>query len=170
MQNETGRSAATGTQEPPVSLHARTARELMTGNPLSIRVMATVDEAADFLFKHKISAAPVVDDAGRPVGVISLSDLVWYQRANSALSTAHEFYRAGEPTVGIQPPARSMGPRQVKDIMTPAVFSVFEEAPLREVVREMYTSRVHRLFVVDHSGTLVGVVSAFDIIRDLSQG
>jgi CBS domain-containing protein len=49
--------------------------------------------------------------------------------------------------------------------MTPTVFAVGPETPAREVVGRMQALMVHRLFVVDDKGTLVGVISALDILR-----
>ena len=51
--------------------------------------------------------------------------------------------------------------------MTPMVFAVTPEAPARQVVEDMLAQRVHRLFVVDASGVLVGVISALDVLRFL---
>ena len=55
----------------------------------------------------------------------------------------------------------------VGDLMTPAVFSVSPETPIDKVIAEMVALHVHRLFVVDASGTLVGVVSTMDILKRL---
>src|SRR5262245_45057673 len=68
--------------EPPARLTfgAETAADLMTPNPVSIAADATVKEAAAFLADKGFSAAPVIDRAGRPVGVLSQSDLVVHQR------------------------------------------------------------------------------------------
>ena len=57
-------------------LQARTAAELMTTNPQSLRQDATVGEAAAFLSTRGFGAAPVIDEAGRPVGVVSRTDLL----------------------------------------------------------------------------------------------
>ena len=74
----------TSTQEHEVNrsltLNAATAADLMTPNPLSIRQNATVKEAAAFLSDRGISAAPVIDDAGRAVGVLSRADIVVHHR------------------------------------------------------------------------------------------
>jgi CBS domain-containing protein len=51
--------------------------------------------------------------------------------------------------------------------MTPAVFSVRLTTPAAKVVEQMRELDVHRLYVVDEDGTLVGVVSAVDILRHL---
>ena len=55
---------------------ANTARGLMTDNPVSINEHATLQDAAAFLTTRNISAAPVINDAGRPVGVLSRTDII----------------------------------------------------------------------------------------------
>jgi CBS domain-containing protein len=54
----------------------------------------------------------------------------------------------------------------VRDIMTPAVLSVESRDSVTRVVSEMLAFKVHRIFVVD-GGVLVGVISAFDVFRNL---
>lgn len=61
---------------PPMVLNAGAATDLMTPNPMSIRRRATVSEAVVFLASRRISAAPVIGDAGWPVGVVSSTDLL----------------------------------------------------------------------------------------------
>jgi CBS domain-containing protein len=56
---------------------------------------------------------------------------------------------------------------EVRDLMTPVVFSVHLEAPASKVVEEMLTLKVHRLFVVDEIGVLVGVITALDVLRHM---
>jgi CBS domain-containing protein len=51
--------------------------------------------------------------------------------------------------------------------MTPAVFCVHADTPAANVVGRMLALNVRRLFVVDDAGVLVGVVSAFDVLRGL---
>jgi CBS domain-containing protein len=51
--------------------------------------------------------------------------------------------------------------------MTPVVFSVTPKTPGRRVIKDMVDLKVHRLFVVDDSGVLVGVISALDVLRFL---
>jgi len=52
-------------------------------------------------------------------------------------------------------------------LMTPVVFSVRPETPAREVIEQMLELRVHRLFVIESDGVLVGVVSMSDVMRRL---
>jgi CBS domain-containing protein len=58
---------------------------------------------------------------------------------------------------------------RVEDIMTPVVLSVKPDDSASEVVKNMLAWRVHRVFVVENSGTLVGVISTVDILRHLAQ-
>lgn len=147
---------------PPLMLRARTASELMTTNPRSLRRDASVAEAAAFLSTRGFSAAPVIDEAGRPVGVVSRTDLLHRhsQQAVRPLATP-----SARPPGGVEPDATV----SVQDVMTPAVFCVHVDAPAAKVVAKMLALDVRRLFVVDDEGVLVGVVSAFDVLRWLGR-
>ncbi len=50
-------------------------REIMTEDPVTVPVDHTVEETAQVLLNHGISGVPVVDREGRPVGVITKTDL-----------------------------------------------------------------------------------------------
>lgn len=58
-------------------------------------------------------------------------------------------------------------PGKVSDVMTPAVFCVRPGTPAGKVVEKMLALRIRRLFVVDGDGVLVGVISAFDVLKSL---
>jgi CBS domain-containing protein len=51
--------------------------------------------------------------------------------------------------------------------MTPAVFAVAPDASAAKVVADMLGLNVHRLFVLDGTGTLIGVITALDVLRHL---
>jgi CBS domain-containing protein len=165
----------TATTTRPV-LYAETAEDLMRPNPVSIRAHATVREAAALLTDKAISAAPVIDNAGHPVGVLSRTDLVQYEREKADyVPPVPDYYTEGDISLatGEVLPAgfqvESADRTEVWQIMTPAVFSVPPDAPALTVVREMVQRKVHRLFVVDADGTLVGVISALDVLRNLHE-
>ena len=54
--------------------HADVSR-MMTAEPFTVRKQTTALRAAELLLKHKIGALPVVDDDGRPVGIVTETDL-----------------------------------------------------------------------------------------------
>jgi CBS domain-containing protein len=136
---------------------------------MSLRGDATVREAVAALTDHGFSAAPVIDEAGRPVGVLSRADIL-----------VHDREKPGRPPAYYERPDLASGERLgagfhieegdqtlVRDIMTPAVFSVAPDSRAAKVVEQMLALKVHRLFVVETDGTLVGVISALDVLRHL---
>lgn len=154
--------ATTPNRVAPLTLQARTAAELMTTNPQSLRRDATVAEAAAFLSTRGFSAAPVIDEAGRPVGVVSRTDLLRHHGQKAVrLLAAPPGYEGDGSELDTNTP--------VRDVMTPAVFCVHADAPTAKVVAKMLALDVRRLFVVDDDGVLVGVVSAFDVLRGLDR-
>ena len=50
--------------------------EVMTRDPLTASVGSRVLDAVEVLRRHKISELPVVDAAGRPVGLLDVTDLI----------------------------------------------------------------------------------------------
>jgi CBS domain-containing protein len=156
-----------------MKLDAATAADMMRENPISITEGATVQEAVKLLTEHGFSAAPVIDKAGRAVGVLSRSDLIVHDREKNDYVTKDSIHHhdvdtlanAGGSTKGFQ--IVNVDRTRVREIMTPAVFSVTPGTPAQTVVRELLALAVHRLFVVDEMGVLVGVVTATDILRRL---
>jgi CBS domain-containing protein len=125
---------------------ATRAREVMTPNPLSINETASVREAAAFLLAKRMSAAPVINEAGRAVGVVSLSDIV----RNSA--------GGGSSSMGLP----------VRTIMNDEVLFVRPGTPIDNVIDDLLRCKVKRLFVADENDVLVGVISATDVLRYLN--
>ena len=154
-------------------LLALTAAELMNPQVISVAEDAPLHEAMALLIDRGFSGAPVVNAAGRPVGVISQSDILVHDRNSSVYARpVPEYYtrsdlRAaiGEDVGGFQVEAVDL--TMVRDVMTPVVFSIRPEAPARQVIEELLNLRVHRLFVIDPDGVLVGVIAMSDILRRL---
>src|SRR5271167_2356413 len=94
-------------KNPPLTLKGKTATELMSPNPMSLREDAAIKEAIAKLVSKGFRAAPVIDAAGRPVGVLSSSDLLINEREKTQFPSK-------------EPAAET----RVRDLMTPAVFSV----------------------------------------------
>jgi CBS domain-containing protein len=149
---------------PPMILGAKVAADLMTPNPVSIRDSSTVLEAAAFLAARGISAAPVIGEAGRPIGVVSRTDILQHHGQSAV-------YVVSSPEGPVLPEDGAGGepstPANVCDVMTPVVFCVAPDTPAAKVVEKMLALGVRRLFVVDTVGILVGVVSAVDVLRKL---
>ena len=122
-------------------------------------------------------AAPVIDDAGRPVGVVSRTDILIHEREyvrhacpadmESAMRDATEWDLFPEPPLPEGFSVEVTDPTSVGEIMTPAIFTVPLDASVTEVVHRMLELRVHHLFVVDRDLSLVGVVSPLDVLGHL---
>jgi CBS domain-containing protein len=149
----------------------------MALNPVSIHRDAGVREALELLTDRGYGAAPVIDEAGRPIGVISRTDLLIHDREcvrhARVASEPASAYESGDWDLF---PERSMtegfgievtDPTRVGEIMTPAIFSVALDTPAPEVVRRMLELKVHQLFVLDSDLALVGVISPLDVLRHL---
>jgi CBS domain-containing protein len=157
-----------------ITLCAETAADLMRTNPVSIREDATIREAIALLTDKGFSAAPVIDDAGHPVGVLSRSDILVHDRERvEYVPDTPEFYHRERIVTekgemlrsGFQ--VENVDKTLVRDIMTPAIFSVTPKTPAARVVAELLALNVHRLFVVEPSGVLVGVISTLDVLAKL---
>jgi CBS domain-containing protein len=150
-------------------LDAQRARDLMSPNPVSLRRKATVREALALLTDRGFSAAPVIDEAGRPVGVVSRTDILVHEREHvrhARLDDVADW--EGYPGVGHEGFSVEVAdPTRVEEIMTPVVFAVGLDTPARAVVGQMLGLKVHQLFVVDDGEALVGVISTLDVLRRL---
>jgi CBS domain-containing protein len=138
----------------------------MTPNPKSINRHATVRETAEILHDHGLHIAPVIDDAGRPIGVVSRTDLLdyWGRRRDRLTALA-----AGEVKAQAPCPGKPGDELTVPEIMTPVVFGVRTNAPITIAVEKMIALEVRCLFVTDADGVLVGTLTVFDILRHLAR-
>ena len=70
-----------------------TVKDVMTTEVVAVRRDTTFKEMAAVLRQYRVSALPVVDDAGRVIGVVSEADLL----AKEALADPGAGRRAGAP-------------------------------------------------------------------------
>jgi CBS domain-containing protein len=126
---------------------ATRASDLMARNPLSIGDRASVRDAAAFLLTKQIGAAPVINEAGRAVGVVSLTDVARYTTSDACRPS-------------LEAP--------VQAIMNDEVYFVRPATPLASVIDSLLTCAVDRLFVLDDNDSLVGVISVTDVMRHLN--
>jgi CBS domain-containing protein len=141
-----------GVSDRALALAAETASDLMRRDLTSIPHDATFAEALAIFIDHNLTVAPVVEERGGPVGVLSITDLLIHAR---------------ECVVPNRGGGRRVEPISVDSLMTPTMFAVDAHTPAGDVVRDMLRSRVHHLFVTDDAGKIVGVISARDVLRHL---
>jgi CBS-domain-containing membrane protein len=148
------------------------AADIMTANPVSISDHASLQELVAVLTERSISGLPVIDAAGRPVGVVTQADVLIHDREKCEYAVPAPDVRDWVDLESNPHKLRDSGgrimitdPAVVSDIMTPAVFSVSLDTPVRKVIEQLLDMKVHRLFVVDKGGALVGVISPLDVLR-----
>ncbi len=127
--------------------------ELMQNNLKSVRSEASVAEAILTLADAHVSGVPVVDGAGRMVGVLSSTDVL-------AAEAEAEDAEARQTLLEETP---------VREIMTRRPYTIAPGADVREAAQQMLYADVHRLFVVDGEEA-VGVISTTDIVRAVGRG
>jgi CBS domain-containing protein len=142
----------------------------MTANPVSIGEDASVPELVAMLTERNISGAPVINEAGRPVGVVSQADVLIHDRERYGhvlrATGSQDWTDMTERSASSSDSAlATVDATQVHEIMTPVVFSVSLKTSAQEVIDELLKMKVHRLFVVDDDGALVGVISPLDVLR-----
>jgi CBS domain-containing protein len=142
-----------------------TAADLMNPKVLAVREDMTLRELAAYLIHHQITGAPVEDGGGRLVGVVSTVDIAEAMLADPGEAGPEgpegpeklgEGDEADEPYL----PEDDV---LVRDIMTPVIESVPEDATVSEVASRMLDSHVHRLLVT-RDGRPVGIITTSDLL------
>jgi CBS domain-containing protein len=156
----------------PRSLADRTPLwQVMRPCVICVRSDLGIDSLMSLFVAFDLRSVPVVDDAGRPVGVVSRGDLVnhWYDS-----EAGDQPLRAPAPSGG---PGEYLGPgfhevppaQTVADVMMCIAFTLYEDASLSHAAALMAYEGVQRIPVVSFEGKVVGVVSAMDVVRWLAQ-
>jgi CBS domain-containing protein len=139
--------------------------EIMTGNVACVAQDVSIETLGTLMLEQNISAVPVVDAHGRPVGIASKTDLVrWYHSGADASGELPPVDVDGEP--GLTP--HVIPSSTVADVMMPMAFTLTEDAPIAYAATLMAVEGVHHLPVVTGDGQIVGIVSALDIVRWLA--
>ena len=131
--------------------------DIMTKDVVCLSAEIDVATVARLLLERNISGAPVVDADGRPVGVVSKTDVL--RACCDAFSADRSADLAG----------REFARLRVADIMTPMAFALPQGESVARAAAVMAFERVHRIPVVASDGKVVGLVSAIDVLRWLAK-
>ena len=113
-----------------------TVHDLMTADPFTLHPQQTLEHVRQLLAERSHQFAPVTDDDGALVGVLSLSDLL----ADHAPDTL------------------------VERVMTTKVYSVPEYSAPHLPARIMRNHKIHHV-VITHEQRVTGVLSSFDLLQ-----
>lgn len=146
-------------------LHTLTVAGAMSRNLVTISCNSTLSEAADVLCEHKITGAPVVDECGHCVGVISSTDFVHSKAEELDGPRSRHVLSPGAPFESLC--IEEIRHDLVRRHMTPGVRTVGEDVPLVVAARTMYHEHVHRLIVVDAEQRPCGILTSLDLVGAL---
>lgn len=152
-------AAIPGTSPPPTC-----AADVMTAPAVSVPPQATVRDAAALLLRHRISAAPVVDAAGVPIGMVSEGDLLGRGAADRIAGADWWLTMLASGPDGPAAPTATALARPVGEVMHRPVLTVAADATLRTVADLLQQHGIKRLPVM-RGGKLVGIVSRADLVR-----
>jgi len=129
--------------------------QIMTSDITCARRDLPVASVAALMIHSHIGCVPVIEEPGRPIGMITKRDLV-------------------EQMVGMEgatdaPSARSLAPRTANELMMPLAITLGEHATIAHAAALMAAEDVHHTPIVDGSGRLIGIVSTMDIVRWLAR-
>lgn len=129
-------------------------QERMTANPITATVNTSHSEAVGLMRQHRIRRLPVLDDAGRLVGIVVEKDI---------LSTAP----SPATTLSIYEVHMLLSKLRLADIMTTPALTVTEDCPVEEAAAIMVQRRIGCLPVM-RGEALVGIITETDIFKTLA--
>jgi CBS domain-containing protein len=145
------------------------AKNIMVKKVITINKNASVGKLSELLLKNKISGVPVVDDAGKMVGIATEGDLIvkdadlhfprYFKLLDSIiyLESLNKFKRNLTKYLGTK----------VEDVMTSKVWAVSEDTPVSEVANIMIRKNVNRVPVLGNDGNLVGIITRADVVKSM---
>jgi CBS domain-containing protein len=142
------------------------ASDIMVSNVITVGPDACVQDVADLLLRHRISAVPVVDVKGEILGIVSEGDLI--NRPES--ETVHrkswwlEALASNEVLAGEYVKSHS---RSVTDVMTRNVITASPDTPVAAVAALLERNRIKRVPIVK-GGKIVGIVSRANLLQGLA--
>jgi CBS domain-containing protein len=147
------------------------ARDVMTTAVISVRLDTPTREIAKLLSDKGISAVPVLDSTGAPIGMISEGDLIG--RDEAAREARRDWWLtllAEGEELNPQFLATLHAPkRTARDVMVSPVITANEDTEISDIAKLLATHRIKRVPVL-RDGRVVGIVSRADLVRALAMG
>jgi CBS domain-containing protein len=128
-------------------------RAIMSRDLLCVRPDLDISSVVGLMIEHRLGCLPVVDERRRPIGIITKFDLV--EQLDAAMRLAS----------GGCPLPSDLTAQTADDVMMPIALTLDEHATIAHTASMMVSEEIHHVLVVSRDGTLIGVVSAKDIVR-----
>lgn len=148
-----------------------TAKDIMTTDSLSLSASDEISKAAQIMIEKRINGLPVLDEAGKLVGILCQSDLVAQQKRLKLPSvfTLLDGLIPLSSTRDLEQEMEKITALTVAQAMTPDPVSVTPDTPIDEIASLMVDKKYHTLPVIE-DGRLVGVLGKEDVLRTLLPG
>ncbi|MDX6768403.1 MAG: CBS domain-containing protein [Elusimicrobiota bacterium] len=141
------------------------AKDIMRRKVVTVERWLTLSELAKLFEEKGITGAPVVDEDGAILGVVSQTDLVRVRReASAGVALYHKELEEPLSELGIHFEEADAG--RVESIMTPGAIAFDEEAPVEALAEAMLERHIHRVLITRGS-KLAGIVTTMDLLKAL---
>jgi CBS domain-containing protein len=146
-------------------------REYMEEDPVTVRPDAKAEDVAFLLGQHELHGVPVVNEAGRCVGIVTENDLVLADEEGD-LHIPHYVELFGglvflESVRGFERRLKKATATTAKDLMTTDPTTIGPDEDVHQAAKVISESGHNRLPVVEH-GLLIGVITRTDVLRALT--
>ena len=148
---------------------AASVRNVMVADPITVQPSDSVETVLQLLEEKHISGLPVVDNAGKVVGVVSEADLLFKEKPIRMplyltfldsiiyLEPLDKFKHQLKKSLGVL----------VEDVMTSKPITITLDASVSQAAELILNQRINRLPVIDDVGKLVGIVTRNDLLKAL---
>ena len=146
-----------------------TARDVMTKDVLTFPPEMPCRRAAKLLLERGVSAAPVVDPSGAPIGMVSENDLLMGEIGGRVRwSRWLELLAEGEDQAQELLNYLKTYDRPVREVMVSPVITVADDTSVEAIARVLQDRHIKRVPVL-RDGRIVGIVSRADLVRALAK-
>jgi CBS domain-containing protein len=139
------------------------AHQIMTRQVVTIAAGASIVDAANIMLDKHISGLPVVDEAGKVIGIVSQGDFIRRAEIGTERKRGRWLKFLVGPGAAASDFVRERG-RKVEEIMTPDPRTVTEDATLEDIVELMERNHIKRLPVL-RGDRLVGIVTRTNLLQ-----
>ena len=138
----------------------RTVAEVMTRRVHVASPSTPFKTLVRLIEENRVSAIPIVDETGRPVGIVSEADLLVKERRRDLQAESNLFQlRKHRHERG------KVGALLASELMSSPVISVGTDTTLGDAARLMHERNIKRLVVVDARGRIAGIVTRSDLLQ-----